>query len=141
MADAMTVWSLAAHGFGLVDPGTAPGAPWRNRPGFDALRTLLETLGSAAFASAPLRGGPDGVWVLRFLDSAGAPIAVAWNASGAPADPPAADVLGFVPAGALDMLGNPVMPFATLAGAPVYYLPRPRWNPPPPPSAASANAP
>ena len=141
MADAMTVWSLAAHGFGLVDPGTAPGAPWRNRPGFDALRTLLETLGSAAFASAPLRGGPDGVWALRFLDSAGAPIAVAWNASGAPADPPAAAVLGFVPAGALDMLGNPVMPFATLAGAPVYYLPRPRWNPPPPPSAASANAP
>lgn len=122
-ASSMCFWSLAAHGYGLVDSGTAPDAPWRARPAFEALASLFSHLRGADFADAPLRGGPDGVWLLRFRAHDGRPVAVAWKSGGGSAPPPGAGALGFEPSSAFDLPGGPVPPDAPLGGAPRIFVP------------------
>ena len=98
LADEMVVWSLAAHGFGLVDPGTRPdpAAAWRERPAFLALRQLFAALRHGNFTDAPLRGdGPGGAWLLRFLDRDGRRLAIAWSTAPRDADAPSPAILGF----------------------------------------------
>lgn len=124
LADEMVFWSLAAHGFGLVDPGTtADAAAWRERPAFHALRWLFEALRHGHFTDAPLRGGaPDGVWLLRLLDRDGRRLAVAWTTAGRDADAPSSSALGFEPREARDLFGAPVLPFHPICGRPMYYF-------------------
>lgn len=124
LADEMVVWSLAAHGFGLVDPGTAPepSSAWRERPAFLALRQLFAALRHGNFTDAPQRGdGPDGAWLLRFLDRDGRRLAVAWTTAPRDADAPTPALLGFEPREARDLYGAPVLPFHPISGRPVYY--------------------
>ena len=124
LADEMVFWSLAAHGFGLVDPGTRPdpSAAWRERPAFLALRQLFAALRHGNFTDAPLRGdGPDGAWLLRFLDRDGRRLAIAWTTAPRDADAPSPDRLGFEPREARDLYGAPVLPFHPVSGRPVYY--------------------
>ena len=123
-ASAMAFWSLAARGFGLVDPGTVPGAEWRRRPAFLALKFLFSFLRGCSFESAPLRGGPDGTWLFRFRAPDGSARAAAWKAGegGAPAPDEAA--LGFRPAAAFSVCGEPVSASVPLSGDPVFYAER-----------------
>ncbi len=121
-ASEMVFWSLAAHGFGLVDPGTEPGAPWRERPAFAALRFFFAALRHGNYAGAPLRGGDRGAWLLRFVDRDGRRLAVAWAAGDAPADAPSPALLGFAPRTARALDGAPADPAAPLSGAPRYYF-------------------
>lgn len=123
-ASAMSFWSLAAHGFGLVDPGTEAAAPWRRRPAFGALRQLFAFLRGCDFESAPLRGGASGVWLLRFAAPGGSRRAVAWKAGGGEAPAPAREALGFEPARASGIAGAPVVADGPLCGDPVYYQER-----------------
>ena len=123
MADGMVFWSLAAHGFGLVDPGVAPIDAWRERPAFEALAVFFRILRHGNYTDAPLRGGPEGAWLLRFLDRDGRRLAVAWTAGASPAPAPDAGLLGFAPARSLDLLGRPRDPAAPLSGDPSYFLP------------------
>lgn len=123
-ASAMSFWSLAAHGFGLVDPGTEPGAAWRRRPAFDALRQLFAFLRGCDFESAPIRGGASGVWLLRFAAPDGSRRAVAWKAGGGEAAAPGREALGFEPARAKGVSGAPLPVNAPLCGDPVYYQER-----------------
>lgn len=55
-------WRLVAHGFGLVDERAEGG--WRNRVGFQMLRTFLRELGSATFVEK--LNTPENVYALRF---------------------------------------------------------------------------
>lgn len=121
-ASSMVFWSLAAHGFGLVDPGTEPDAPWRERPAFAALRFLFAALRHGSFAGAPLRGGSDGPWLLRFVDRDGRRLAVAWTAGAAPALPPLPSQIGFAPRAVRALDGAPADPAAPLSGAPRYFF-------------------
>ena len=123
-AAAMSFWSLAAHGFGLVDPGTEAAAPWRRRPAFGALRQLFAFLRGCDFAEAPLRGGASGVWLLRFAAPDGSRRAVAWKAGGGEAPPPGREALGFAPARAEGLSGGSLAADAPLTGDPAYYSER-----------------
>lgn len=123
-ASSMVFWSLAAHGFGLVDPGTGPGAPWRERPAFAALRFLFAALRHGSFVGAPARGGDGGVWTLRFIGRDGERLAAAWTAGPGPAAAPAPGLLGFAPRAARGLAGDPADPGAPLSGAPRWYFER-----------------
>ncbi|MBR1609856.1 MAG: hypothetical protein IJ678_09615, partial [Kiritimatiellae bacterium] len=122
-ADAMCFWSLAAHGFGLVDPGVAEGDAWRERPAFGAMRFLFRALREADFADAPRRGdGPHRTWLLRFIGRDGGRVAVAWTADGASAPPPSDSDLGFEPTLVCDRAGVPVLPLLPLSGSPLWFF-------------------
>lgn len=122
-ASAMCFWSLAAHGFGLVDTGAAGGESWRERPAFAALRFLFRALRDADFAEAPLRGnGADRVWLLRFIQRSGRRVAVAWTTGAEPVVQPSPGQLGFAPSLVCDIGGTPVLPLLPLAGAPFWFF-------------------
>ncbi len=122
-ADAMCFWSLASHGFGLVDSGTASGDAWRERPAFENLRFLFRVARSADFADAPLRGvGSRRLWLLRFIGHNGKRAAAAWVASGDTAPPIDHAELGFEPSLVCDSCGTPVLPLLPLSGSPLWFF-------------------
>ncbi|MGI5869195.1 MAG: lipopolysaccharide kinase InaA family protein [Kiritimatiellia bacterium] len=117
LADNMVFWSLAAHGFGLVDPGARPDDAWRRRPAYTALRNFFDILRHAHYTEALARG-ENGVWAMRFVSGEGGNIVVAWNATDAEAAPPA---LPFKVAKTLDLHGREIPAPAHLTGEPVYF--------------------
>lgn len=122
-ASAMCFWNVASRGFGLADPGTDAGEVWRERPAFAALRFLFRALREADFADAPLRsGGPDGVWLLRFIERDGRRLAVAWTTRRDSVPQPSAAAIGFEPALVCDAGGTPVLPLLPLTGSPLWFF-------------------
>jgi len=119
MADQMVFWSLAAHGFGLIDPGRTPDSPWRARPAFTAMKTFFHRLKHAHFISAVQRGEA-GVWAMHFTSSAGQGIVTAWHAG--PGFDAALPVLPFPIQSACDLYGQPIPVPERLTGSPVYLF-------------------
>lgn len=118
MADEMVYWSLVAHGFGLVDPGTEPSTPWKKRPGFFALACFFRILGDAAFERAISSSGP--LRALLFRKPDGNRIVIAWQT-----DSPhelAHPVLPFEPKAALDLFGKSIDATAPLSSNPIYFF-------------------
>ena len=66
LADSMVFWSLAAHGFGLVDPGTKPDAEWRGRAAFKALRFFFRLFKHGHYTRAILTGEKE-AWAFQFV--------------------------------------------------------------------------
>ncbi|MBQ7666895.1 MAG: hypothetical protein IJS46_02745, partial [Kiritimatiellae bacterium] len=120
-AESMCFWSLAAHGFGLVDPGTAPGAAWRPRPAFEALKFLFAFLRGCDYISAPVRGGAGGAWALVFRAQDGTRKAIAWKAGSGTAPAPDAETLGFTPSCAFSAASKPFPADAPIDGHPRFY--------------------
>ena len=83
-------WQLVAPGYGLIDSRETP---WRARPSFHALRTLVETVAGAGFTGGTLE---DGVHVFRFQKD-GRRFAACWT-TGPPVErdlgEPVAEVIG-----------------------------------------------
>lgn len=143
LASSMVFWSLAAHGFGLIDPGTSPIDSWRPRPGFETLAFFFRILRNGSFYEAVRRGtaAEHRVWVLRMLDKQGRRVTVAWQVTElleqdahrtsphipghAPATPLPLSLqpanLGFTPAAVYDMRGKTVAPDTPISGCPLYY--------------------
>ena len=119
LADNMVFWSLAAHGFGLVDPGVNPDDAWRQRPAFAALKTFFAILRHGHFTEAIARG-EGGVWAMRFVSGDGRNIVVAWTT--AATKPPAPPALPFKAAKFLDLHGREIPAPAQLSGDPVYFI-------------------
>ena len=119
LADTMVFWSLAAHGFGLVDPGVQPGDAWRRRPAFLALQAFFAILRHGHFTQTISRGA-DGVWALRFVSGEGRNIVVAWTT--ATTNPPAPPVLPFKATKVFDIRGIEIPSPAKLSGDPVYFI-------------------
>lgn len=119
LADSMVFWALAAHGFGLVDPGVQPDALWRRRPAFTALQTFFRILRHGHFTEALARGDKD-VWAMRFVSGDGRNIVVAWTT--AATNPPAPPAIPFKPTKCLDLHGREISTPAKLTGDPVYFI-------------------
>jgi len=79
MADRVYWWTLAAHGFGLIDDRASSG--WRPRPAYYAFQKLVETFDSAVFAGRDV-GELAEDWRLRFEAPKGG-FTLSWDASGA----------------------------------------------------------
>lgn len=120
LADSMVFWSLSAHGFGLVDPGTDPVATWRERPAFHALSYFFSLLRHGSYTDSPFRG-TDGLWLLRFTTPDSRRIAIAWSVNGK-RHAPTPEELGFNPTESFDLYGKPSALDAPLTGDPAYYL-------------------
>jgi len=119
LADNMVFWSLAAHGFGLVDPGVNPDDVWRRRPAFTALRAFFAILRHGHFTEAIARG-EKGVWAMRFVSGDGRNIVVAWTT--AATKPPAPPAIPFKATKVLDLHGREIPAPALLSGDPVYFI-------------------
>jgi Predicted membrane protein len=147
MADQMVFWSLAAHGFGLVDCGTrsgggsggsgggnsgdsgggsgggagTPDAQWRPRPAFHALAAFFSLLRRAHYIRA-LAAGEKGVWALLFSAESGKQIIAAWNSSGKKMKFKNAFEIKFTPSRYADFCGADAPEPAELDGCPVYII-------------------
>lgn len=121
LADSMVFWSLSAHGFGLVDPGTGPVAVWRERPAFHALAFFFSLLRHGSYTDSPYRGGSNGLWLLRFTTPDARRIAIAWSVNGT-RHAPSPEELGFAPTEAFDLYGKPTALDTPLTGDPAYYM-------------------
>lgn len=80
LADSMVFWSLAAHGFGLVDPGAKPDAEWRGRAAFKALRFFFRLFKHGHYTRAILTGEKE-AWAFQFVSGEGDNILVAWSSA------------------------------------------------------------
>ena len=118
MAHEMVFWSLAAHGFGLVDPGSEPSTAWKKRPGFFALACFFDILGDATFERAISSSGLQRL--LLFRKSDGNRIAVAWQAGLTEA--PLCPNLPFTPTETLDLFGASIDSATPLSGNPIYFF-------------------
>lgn len=121
LVDSMVFWSLAAHGFGLIDPGTGTQDVWRQRPAFRILKSFFSQLLHAHFVDA-LAKGEQGIWALRFVNQDGHNVAVLWSSNPTPTPPPA---LPFTPTEVLDAFGNPIDFPSSLSGDPIYCIAQP----------------
>lgn len=74
LAERVFWWQLVARGYGLVDPGTAPG---RRRPGFQALRTMLRELAGSRFEQ--VLPAPPPARLYRFRRPDGRDLVVGWS--------------------------------------------------------------
>ncbi len=119
LADQMVFWSLASHGFGLIDPGTTPSDVWRERPAFKALKLFFNLLKHAHFTNAIRRGEQD-VWAMKFASSTGQYIVAAWSSS--PDGAPWIPELPFKVSKALDLYGNTIPIPERLSSEIVYLL-------------------
>ena len=119
LADQMVFWSLAAHGFGLVDPGITLDCEWRQRPAFTALKTFFRLFRHAHFIRA-LHRGEGGAWAMHFASSKGRYIIAAWSS-----EPDAAIPLPIAPFPVnkiIDMYGAEIPTPKHLSGNPIYLL-------------------
>jgi len=71
--DSVYWWRLVARGFGLVDDSVDP---WRLRPAYAAMRTMINLLGRAVFIEKMT--APEGVWLLRFQQDGNRELVMAW---------------------------------------------------------------
>jgi len=71
--DTVYWWRLVAKGFGLVDDSVEP---WRLRPAYNAMKTMMNLLGRAVFVEK-IRA-PDGIWLLRFRHAENRELVMAW---------------------------------------------------------------
>lgn len=116
----MSYWSLAAHGFGLVDPGTDFGANgWRCRPAFTVMSVFYSLLGKCHFRKCISKGAGK-IWALEFFDDFDRPLVVAWTYDRSVArNIPAT---GFKIRQSVDMFGAPIPTPASLSDRPVYMI-------------------
>ena len=119
MADQMVFWALAAHGFGLVDPGRTPVCEWRRRPAFSALKTFFRLFKHAHFIRA-LHRGEGGVWAMHFASSEGRYIIATWSSE--PNAPAAIPIAPFSVNKVVDMNGAQIPMPKQLSGSPIYLL-------------------
>ena len=122
-AASMVFWSLAAHGFGLVDPGTdaeLSQQQWRKRPAFIAFSVFFTLLKDAHFIRAIQADEIAKAWILEFKDSNEKHIAVAWS-SDALANRPMVK-LDFEVKTIVDAFGKTIADPAKLLTEPVYYI-------------------
>ena len=115
LADRVYWWKLSAHGFGLLDPAVRP---WRRRPAFDALATLLRSTAGRTFVRR--ESDDTGRISLVFASDADArELHVTWR-NGPAADTP----LPFAVEQAEDMMGRPLPVASSFAvgPAPLYLI-------------------
>lgn len=117
LADSMVFWSLAAHGFGLVDTGAEAGAEWRGRPAFKALKVFFRVFRHGHYTNAIMRG-ENGAWAMQFVSGDGRYIIAAWSSAEAEHQP--LPELSFKPTRAIDMYGNEIPLPQKLSPTPVY---------------------
>jgi hypothetical protein len=118
MAESMVFWSLAAHGFGLVDPGTNPEAPWRGRPAFRALKFFFKLFRHGHYTKAILKGEKD-AWMMQFVSGEGDNIAVAWSSSKTDAHEPLPPI-PFKYSKVYNLYGEEIQKPASLGADPIY---------------------
>jgi tRNA threonylcarbamoyl adenosine modification protein YjeE len=119
----MVYWSLAAHGFGLVDPGVDEEhnqQQWRKRPAFIAFSVFFTLLKDAHFIRQIQADDSNKVWVLEFKDSNEKHIVVGWT-SDALADRPMPK-LDFEIKTVVDTFGKTIDVPGKLLTDPVYYI-------------------
>lgn len=119
----MVYWSLAAHGFGLVDPGADEEhnqQQWRKRPAFIAFSVFFTLLKDAHFIRQIQADDSNKVWVLEFKDSNEKHIVVGWT-SDALADRPMPK-LDFEIKTVVDTFGKTIDVPGKLLTDPVYYI-------------------
>ena len=119
----MVYWSLAAHGFGLVDPGVDEEHNqqlWRKRPAFIAFSVFFTLLKDAHFIRQIQADDSNKVWVLEFKDSNEKHIVVGWT-SDALADRPMPK-LDFEIKTVVDTFGKTIDVPGKLLTDPVYYI-------------------
>lgn len=121
LADSMVFWSLASHGFGLVDPGTQDNDTWRERPAFKALKVFFKVFKHGHFTRAILRG-ENNAWAMQFVSGDGKNIIAAWS-SDTSATPPT-PAMPFKATKAIDMYGTEIPIPAKLSNEPVYIFDR-----------------
>lgn len=119
----MVFWSLAAHGFGLVDPGVDEEQnqqQWRKRPAFTALSVFFTLLKDAHFIRAIQADHIAKSWILEFKDSNEKHIVVGWT-SDALANRPMPK-LDFEIKTVVDTFGKTIEAPGKLLTDPVYYI-------------------
>ena len=119
----MVFWELAAHGFGLVDPGAVEEMnhqQWRKRPAFEALSVFFTLLKDAHFLRAIQADHNAKAWILEFKDSNEKHIVVCWT-SDALANRPMPK-LDFEVKTVVDTFGKTIPAPGKLLTDPVYYI-------------------
>lgn len=123
VAASMVYWQLAAHGFGLVDPGADEDfnqQQWRKRPAFEALSVFFTLLKDAHFIRAIQADHNAKTWILEFKDSNEKHIVVSWT-SDALADR-SMPKLDFEVKTVVDTFGKTISAPGKLLTDPVYYI-------------------
>ena len=121
LADSMVFWSLAAHGFGLVDPGIHADDDWRERPAFKVLKVFFRMFKHGHYTQA-IRRGEGNVWAMKFVSCEGPTIVAAWCSD--PSTNAPIPALGFKPAKVIDLYGNAIPIPQYLTGDIVYLIDR-----------------
>jgi tRNA threonylcarbamoyl adenosine modification protein YjeE len=123
VAASMVFWELAAHGFGLIDPGVDEDLnqqQWRKRPAFVALSVFFTLLKDAHFIRAIQADHKAKAWVLEFKDSNEKHIVVGWTSDSlANRKMPKVD---FEIKTVVDSFGKTISEPGILLTDPVYYI-------------------
>lgn len=119
----MVFWELAAHGFGLADPGVDEDQNqqrWKKRPAFEVLSVFFTLLKDAHYIRAIQVDDNAKAWILEFKDSNEKHIVVGWT-SDALANRPMVK-LDFEVKTVVDAFGKTIAAPVKLLTDPVYYI-------------------